>query len=170
MNGNPILNRMIRQTIYDLKHRFGGEVTVYKVQDSTTDYKTGSKSIATTSRLVRKAIILPNQLTRELFQGVSYLSASKSFASLGGQGWDEGQRGFIFDGHDLIGHTFEIEDWIVYRGVRYDIASIEVLEWNSGWLVIAKEVKGQVSGGSTTVEVESDLGLTQSEDNETETP
>ena len=170
MNGNPMLNRMIRQTIYDLKHRFGGEVTVYKVVDSNTDYKTGDKSINTTSRLVRKAIILPNLLTREIFQGVNYLAASKSFTSLGGQGWDEATRTFIFDGHDLKGYTFETEDWVVYRGKRYDIETIEQLEFDTGWLILAKEVKGQISGGSVSLDVEQDLGLDQSEDNDLETP
>ncbi len=169
-NGNPTLNRLIRQTIYDLKHRFGGEATVYKVVNSTTDYKTGTKSIDTTSRLVRKAIILPNQLTRELFQGVSYLSASKSFASLGGQGWDEATRSFIFDGRDLRGYSFDIEDWIVYRGKRYDIETIEELEYDNGWLVIGKEIKGQTSGGSITLDVDQTLGLNQSEEDELETP
>lgn len=161
MNGNPILNRLIRQTIYDLKHRFGGAITVYKVVDSTTDYKTGVKSIDTTSWAVRKAIILPNQLTREIFQGISYLSASKAFASLGGQGWDEATRSFIVDGKDLPGHQWDIEDWIVYRGKRYDIETIEVLEWDTGWLIVGKEIKGQLSGGGTQVNVEQSLPVQQ---------
>lgn len=167
MSGNPALNRMIRQTIYNLKFRYGAPVTIYKVVDSNTDYKTGIKSISTTSRFVKRGIILPNITSREIFQGVSYLSASKSFASLGGQGWDESKRGFIFDGRDLQDYTWDLEDWIVYRDKRYDIESIEELEWNSGWLIIGKEVKGQPSGGSPNVEVESDLGLSQDEETET---
>ena len=161
MSGNPTLNRLIRQTIYDLKHRFGAEVTVYKVVDSTTNYKTGAKSIDTTSRAVRKAIVLPSTLSREIFQSVSYLSASKSFASLGGQGWDETSRGFIFDGRDLQDYDFELEDWIVYRGKRYDIQTIEALEWDTGWMIVAKEVKGQVSGGGPQVDVAQSLPVTQ---------
>lgn len=159
MNGNPNLNRMIRQTIYDLKHRFGAEVTVYKVLDSNTDYKTGVKSIETSSRFVKRGIVLESSHSREVFQGVSYLSASKSFASLGGQGWDESKRAFIFDGADLRDYAFELEDWLVYRQKRYDIESIEELEFNSGWLIVAKEVKGQPSGGSPNVDVQQSTGL-----------
>jgi len=169
MSGNPALNRMIRQTIYNLKHRFGAQVSVYKVLDSNTDYKTGQKSISTTCRLVKKGIVLPTTLSREIFQGVNYLSASKAFASLGGMGWDESSRAFIFDGQDLRDYIWDLEDYIVYRDKRYDIETIEELEWNSGWLVVGKEVKGQPSGGSPNVDVQSDLNLTQEGESETET-
>lgn len=159
MSGNPSLNRMIRQTIYDLKHRFGDAVTVYKVQDSSTDYKTGVRSIETQSYPVKKCIVLPNTMTRELYQGVSYISASKSFTSLGGMAWDQGKRGFIFEGRDLPGYEWEVEDWIVYRGKRYDVDSIEELEYNAGWMIVAVEVKGALSGGGTSPDVEQAMPL-----------
>jgi hypothetical protein len=81
---------------------------------------------------------------RKMFQGISYLSASKPFASQGGQGWDGTTRAFIFEGRDLPGYDWEVEDWIVYRDRRYDVSEIELLEHDSGWLIIGKEVKGVV--------------------------
>jgi hypothetical protein len=159
MSGNPRLNKMVRQTIYDLKHQFGDEVTVYKVLDSSTNYKTGVRSIETQAYPVKKCIVLPNTMTRELYQGVSYISASKAFTSLGGMAWDQAKRGFIFEGHDLPGYTWDIEDWIVYRGKRYDVESIEALEYDSGWMVVATEVKNATSGGGPSAGIEQSIPL-----------
>lgn len=143
-NGNPNLNRIIKQAIYELKHSYGAPVDVYKLDSASTDYKTGVK-IATKSVIsVRKAVVMPATTLRKFTQGISYLSASKPFASQGGQGWDGTSRAFIFEGSDLPGYDWEVEDWIVHRDRRYDVSDIETLEYDTGWLIIGKEVKGLV--------------------------
>ena len=141
-NGNPNLNRTLRQAIYELKHSYGDTVDVYKLDSASTDYKTGVKSATKSVITVRKAVVMPATTLRKFFQGISYLSASKPFASQGGQGWDGTSRAFIFEGRDLPGYEWEIEDWIVYRNRRYDVSEIESLEFDTGWLIIGKEVKG----------------------------
>lgn len=164
MNGNPSLTRMVKQTLYDLKQRFGAVVTVYKVLDANTNFMTGEKTLQTESRRVRRCAVLPSTTTREVYQGVNYLSASKVFTSLGGMGWDQSVRGFIFEGSDLPNYTWDYQDWIVYRDERYDVAEFEELEFNAGWLVIGKHVKGDKSGGSPSVDISDPMDLTDNED------
>ena len=144
MNGNPNLNRELRLTLYQLKKEYGAPVDVYKLDSASTDYKTGVKTATKSVISVRLAVVMPAITMRKMFQGISYLSASKPFASQGGQGWDGTTRAFIFEGRDLPGYDWEVEDWIVYRDRRYDVSEIELLEHDSGWLIIGKEVKGVV--------------------------
>lgn len=142
MNAN--LNRTIRQAIYQLKMEYGSPVDVYKLDSASTDYKTGVKSATTSVIRVRNAVVMPASTVRKMFQGISYLSASKPFASQGGEGWDGTSRAFIFEGRDLPGYVWQVEDWIVYRDKRYDVSVIEELDCDSGWLIVGKEVKGVV--------------------------
>lgn len=144
MSGNPNLNREVRQSIYQLKKEYGSPVDVYKLDSATTNYKTGVKSATKSVIRVRLAVVMPASTLRKQSMGISYLSASKPFASQGGQGWDSTTRAFIFEGRDLPGYDWEVEDWIVYRDRRYDVAEIESLEYDAGWLIIGKEVKGAV--------------------------
>lgn len=142
MPGNPILNRIVRQTIYDLKLRFGAPVEVYHIDSAETNYRTGQKTVNRSKIDVQRCIVMPNVIARDMAQTISYISASKPFVWQGAGGWDEGTRMFIFDARDLRNYTMHIEDWIVYRNRRYDIHSIEELEYDSGWAVVGKEVLG----------------------------
>lgn len=143
-NGNPNLNRTLKQAIYELKHSYGAPVDVYKLDSASTDRKTGVKTATKSVISVRKVVVMPATTARRFFQGISYLSASKPFASQGGQGWDGTSRAFVFEGSDLPGYEWEIQDWIVYRDRRYDVSAIETLEFDTGWLILGKEVKGCV--------------------------
>jgi len=142
LNGNPNLNRILKQAIYELKHSYGAPVDVYKLDSAATDRQTGVKTATKSVISVRKAVAMPASTMRKFFQGISYLSASKPFASQGGPGWDGTSRAFIFEGRDLPGYEWEVEDWIVYRDRRYEVSTIETLEFDTGWLIIGKEVKG----------------------------
>ena len=142
MEGNPNLNRILKQAIYELKHSYGAPVDVYKLDAAATNRQTGVKTATKSVITVRKAVVMPAATMRKIFGGISYLSQSKPFASLGGQGWDGTSRAFIFEGRDLPDYEWEIEDWIVYRDRRYDVSEIESLEFDAGWLIIGKEVKG----------------------------
>ncbi len=163
MAGNPTLNRMIRQTLYSLKMRYGAKATVYKLNSAATDYRTGLKTADYISIDVEKCIVMPASEVRRFFASVSFISASKSFLSPGQQGWDQGQRGFIFDARDIPGYEFEPEHWIVYRGDRYEVSMIERLEFDTGWLVIAKETKGQRPEQDIRLNVVDTLNITQDE-------
>ncbi len=163
MSGNPSLNRMIRATIYELKKRYGAPITVYRLASATTDYETGVKTATRLSFDIQLAVILPTSEARRFLTSISFISASKSFVSAGGQGWDQSQRGFIIDGRDLLNFEFEPEDWIVYRGKRYEVTLIEALEFDTGWLIIAKETKGSSPEQIINLNVVDTLEVSQDE-------
>lgn len=159
---NSNLRRIIDHTLYQLKHQYGEEVEVYKLQDSTTDYTTGEKSASKTVRKVNKCVVMPAQTVRKFFQGSAYVGAGKQFATQGGQGWDQDTRGFIFQGRDLIGYEWQKEDWIVHNNERYDIKSFESLEQNVGWLVMGTKVRGYKSERIIELNVVSTINMEQS--------
>lgn len=147
MAGNPNLNRMIRQALYQLKHQFGDTVEVYRGESMKTAVTTGVKTFTLSSFTVRKCIVAPSNLQRRIFASISYISASKPFVSSGGPGWDAEMTTFIFDGRDIpMDYQIEKEDWLVYRDKRYDISVVEQLEFNAGWLVGGNVVRGQDAG------------------------
>jgi hypothetical protein len=160
MSGNPAQNAMIRGTIYDLKQRFGAPASVYRLDSAATDYETGAKTASKTAYPIDQMIILPATEARRFFATISYIGSAKSFVSPGQQGWDQGKRAFVIAGDDLRDFEFEPEDWIVYRNKRYDIEMIDVLEYDAGWFIMAKEIKGQVPqqiiyvNATTTLEIE----------------
>ncbi len=163
MSGNPSLNRTIRAVLYDLKKRYGAPISVYRLSSASTDYETGVKSATKISFDIKKAIVLPASETRKFLTSISFISASKAFVSSGIQGWDQSQRGFIIDGQDLLNFAFEPEDWIVYRGKRYEVTLIETLEFDTGWLIIANQIKGSVAEQIINLNVVDTLIVSQSE-------
>ncbi|KPK52073.1 MAG: hypothetical protein AMS22_09860 [Thiotrichales bacterium SG8_50] len=135
------MNRFIRRTLYSLKRQYGGRVDVYKLGAAATDYETGVKTYTRTVTTVRKAIVLPVQIKREVVQGISAISANKMFVY--GGTYDAGTRTFILDTRDLP-DSYEIvmDDWLTYNGRRYDIKSISEFEQHTAWIIVGKEVKG----------------------------
>jgi hypothetical protein len=140
-NVNLNLNRRIRQTLYVLKRAFGNMVTLYRFLESNTDYKTGVKTNLTESHIVRKCIILPVKITREVVQSVSAISANKSFVY--GGSYDTDSRDFIIDARDVpVGYSPRQNDFIVYNDTRYELKNVVELEQKTGWLIAGKAVVG----------------------------
>lgn len=140
---NPSLNYMVQRTIYDLKRRYGNEITVYRLDSASTDYETGQKTASKTAYQIRSAVVLPASETRRFFASIAMLSAAKQFIAPGNQGFDQSRRGFIIEARDLPSDfEFQPEDWIVYNSRRYECEIIEALESRSGWMIMAKELKG----------------------------
>jgi hypothetical protein len=138
---NLNLNRRIRQTLYVLKRAFGNMVTIYRFLESDTDYKTGIKTNVTESYVVRKCIILPLKITREVIQTISEISANKNFVY--GGSYDSDLRDVVIDARDLpTGYSPRQNDYIVYNDQRYELKNIAELEQKTGWLISGKAVIG----------------------------
>ena len=136
------LNRMIRQTLYSLKRQYGGTVSVYRLNDAETDVRTGRKTIDKDVFVVRRAVVLPVKVSREVIQSISQISANKAFVY--GGSFDSGLRKFIFDARDLPeGFEFTDDDWLVYNGRRYEIKAIWEFEFGAAWIVVGKELMGR---------------------------
>ena len=141
MAGNRALSRLIRRTLYSLKRQYGNRADVYQLNDAATDYETGVKTVDKTVNVVRKCIVLPVKVVREVVQSISQISANKMFIM--GASFDVGTRMFIIDARDLpASYAFTNDDWIVYNGRRYDIKSYEEFEYHTAWSIIGREIKG----------------------------
>lgn len=139
--GNRALNRFIRRTLYSLKRQYGNRADVYQLVDANTNYQSGVKTVDKTVYVVRKCIVLPVKIAREVVQSISQISANKMFI-MGGS-YDVGTRMFIIDARDLPNrYQFTNDDWIVYNGRRYDIKSYEEFEYHTAWSIVGREVKG----------------------------
>jgi len=136
------LNRMIQQILYSLKRQYGGTVSVYRLNDAETDVRTGRKSINKDVFVVRRAVILPVTVSREVIQSISQISANKAFVY--GASFDSGLRKFIIDARDLPeGFEFTNDYWLVYNGRRYEIKAIWEFEFRAAWIIVGKELMGR---------------------------
>lgn len=163
---NPSMNQMIQRTLYDLKHRYGNEIQIYRLASASTDYKTGVKSASKIVIDIRKAVVLPASEMRKFFASIAFITASKQFLSPGNQGFDHSSRGFIIETRDIdmAGHPgfeFQPEDWLVYRAKRYEVVMIERLEFDTGWLIIGKELKGTIPEREISLNTSNSLELSE---------
>lgn len=168
---NPSMDHLVRRTLYDLKHRYGNEIQIYRLASASSNYQTGAKTSTTTVIDVRKAVVMPTAEMRRFFASIAFITASKQFLSPGNQGYDQSSRGFIIEHRDLAesgNETFEFqpEDWIVYRGSRYEVEMIERLEHDAGWLVVGKELKGSIPERIINLNVSNALDFSEEVENE----
>lgn len=141
---NYNLIRFIRRNISTLKKEYGGPITVYKLESTTTNLDTGVKTHTRTSQYIRRAVVLPATLSREVTQTISLISANKKIVQ--GGSYDVGKRRFIIDRQDVPStFTIDNDDWIVYDGVRYEFIAVEEFEQKTAWLVVAKAVHGDAN-------------------------
>jgi hypothetical protein len=128
----------MRQLLYALKRQYGGPVTVYKLEDSTTNYETGIKRQLVTFTQIARAIILPVKVVREIATSITIVAANKMMVY--GGSYDAGTRQFILDAQDLpTDFNLAKDDFIMYNGRRYEVKSFEEFEFHTAWSVIGKE-------------------------------
>ncbi|MHC4301378.1 MAG: hypothetical protein ACYS7Y_29270 [Planctomycetota bacterium] len=138
---NYNLIRFIRRCIRQMKKEYGNAITVYALGTVDTDYDTGVKTETHTSVFIRRAVVLPVNLTRDVIQTISMISANKKVVQ--GGTFDPGIRRFIIDRTDVPATwTVKKDDWIVYDGKRYDVKTAEEYEYKTAWLVTAKLIEG----------------------------
>lgn len=138
---NYNLIRLVRRCIRMMKKDYGGQITAYKLDTTTTNYDTGARTSSHTSVVINRAVVLPASLTRDVIQTISMISANKQVVQ--GASFDPAVRRFIIDRTD-VPSTFVLEkdDWIVYEGKRYDIKTVEEYEYKTAWLINAKRIEG----------------------------
>jgi len=152
------LNRAIRQTLYMLKRQYGGEIDLYHLVSSNTDPKTGEVTTNKTVVHVDRAVVLPVRIGREVRKSISQISANKMFV-VGGT-YDAGQRLFIVDRDDVEDDLqLTTDDYLVYRGRKYEIKEFQEFEFEAGWLITARELVGEVPEQIHLLSADSLLGL-----------
>ena len=136
------LTRSIRQTLYMLKRQFGGTIDIYTLLSSNTDPRTGEVVDNKEVVNVDRAIILPARVTREVKKSISQISANKMFV-VGGT-YDASRRLFIIDRSDVPDLDLTNNSYVVYRSKKYEIESIQEFEFETGWIIVGRELIGEV--------------------------
>lgn len=135
---------VIRRQLYGLKRQYGQHVDFYRQLGSTTDYDSGQTIIEKEVYPVRRCIVLPAKIVREAAQGISVISANKSFV-YGGY-YDSSTRLFILDLHDRdareLPHPLTENDWCVFNGLRYEFKQIESTDLDLAVAITGKAVYG----------------------------
>lgn len=166
---NPHLQRMIRETLYELKKLYGALVDVYRLTSSEMDYDTGIKTRDVSRIRVRRAVKMPEGVTRTQYISPNFTQLNK-FAITKGLGWDEVTNIFLFDGQDVRDFNFELSDWVVWNHERYEIKMIEELGNKAGWAIGTTRAKNDAPEELFFETVEQSLSLTSVATATVETP
>lgn len=150
--------RFIGETLYDLKKDYGLVGDVYRITGETVDPETGVRTTVREKHRIKKMILLPTNLTAQMFIAGGYVRPDPSFPS---SGWEVTDTFVIIDHKDV---TFEIkkEDYIVIQHKRYNIKSINEVEPNIGLLIGLKSIKGAEPQEIFTVSARNTLTFNQS--------
>ncbi len=141
---NYSLNQHIRRVLYALKRQYGGAIIVYQNGTVTTDTKTGDVSRTKTATRIRRAIVLPVTISREVKQSISLISANKQMVT--GGGFESGKRMFIIERRDCPNLVLHKTDWLAYNGRKYAIDNYEEYEFDAAYIITGKEMLGESVG------------------------
>ena len=139
---NRYLNQRMRAVLYGLKRDYGGRIDVYKKGAVTSNARTGERTINKSVTLIDRAIILPADVARREVRGISLISANKNLVM--GGGYDNSVRVFIVDRRDTPDLSLSKDDWIVFENLKYEIHSFDDFEFDTGWVITAKALLGEV--------------------------
>jgi hypothetical protein len=154
------LNRQMQVALYALKRQYGGPIVIYRLLSSVVDPKTGEASVNTLTTRIKRAIVLPVTMTRDVIRNISVISADKQLVQ--GGSYETGRRVFIIDRRDARTLVLSQDDWLVWNGRKYQFEKVEEMEFDSGWLITGKVLLGETDlevGCQQTVDVTDDLEL-----------
>jgi hypothetical protein len=136
------LNPVIAQALYTLKRSYGAPVDIYVQGAITTDTTTGSRAVAKTVYPIDVAIVLPAKLSRNDKRSISLISSNKAMVQ--GGFYDTTTRRFIIDRSDVPDLDKLTEnDWLVFKGRKYQFESIQEFEDDAAWVITGKAVIGE---------------------------
>lgn len=139
---NSSLNMQSRRALYSLKREYGAQVDIYKCESTSTDVRTGQKTITKTLYSIPRAIVMPMKVDRVVKQSISLISSNKEFVSGGTH--DKGTRDFVIDRRDCPTlPELTQDDWLVYDGDKYQIKTVEDFEVHAGWVITATKLVGE---------------------------
>ena len=142
-NANAIHNRFLRLSMYVHKRQHGAAVVVRRKVQVQSDPETGATQWQIKAWKIPRVIVLPEKRQREVRQNAGAMAANR--AIIQGSSFDTGGRHFLFDRREVPPDlVLQKDDWIVFNNRHYDIESIADYEYDTAWLVIAKELKGRV--------------------------
>lgn len=136
------LNRQMQTALYALKRQYGGPIVIYRLLSSEVNLETGEAEVKTFAIRVKRAIVLPVRLAREVVRNISLISADKLIVQ--GGGYDTGRKVFVIDRRDARSLVLTLDDWLVYGGHKFQFEKVDELEFDSGWIITAKVLLGEI--------------------------
>ena len=136
------LKRTIKRTLYMMLRQYGGTIDIYTLTSSTTNQETGVTTIVKEVVHVNRAVVLPAKILKEVRKSISQISANKMFV-VGGT-YDAGARIFIVDRDDAPDLELTSNSYLVYRNRKYEIQSFQEYEFEAGWIIVGRELIGEV--------------------------
>jgi len=132
----------IKVLLYKLKRDYGEPLEVYRLNSSVANLQTGKKTVSKTRYAIPRAIVMTSDLERLAVFSHTFLIADKQFAY--GAFFDADAKNFIIDYRDLPqGFTFDLNDWVVWDGQRYEIKKVMEAEHGMAVMLLCRSVKGQ---------------------------
>ncbi len=142
---NYTTNSCIAHNIYAMKRQYGALILIRRKLSAPADPKTGNAAASVQTWLVRRAPVLPEDISRDAKQSISLITAQKQMVQ--GGGFDVGKRTFLIDWKDMPrDFTLQKDDWIVFDNRHYDIDTISEYGYKAAWIVVAKELRGRSEG------------------------
>lgn len=161
--------RFIRNILYRLKRDYGSQADIYHQISETIDYNTGKKIVTKDKIIVKRVILLPNNVSIDATYGTTYTNSNRKFTY--GGFYSVGERGIIIDRKDLPKnydlHNDFINKYVIIQSRRYEIVSIQEVDNQSAYFIKLKETLGtqlaqsvEIKMGDTIIiDAESEGGL-----------
>src|SRR5690606_12346730 len=129
--------KFVQQTLYALKREYGVAGDLYNVTSDTVDPETGVRTWVREKHHIKKLILLPTNVTVQMFIAGGFIRPDPSFPSAGREVTDAFA---VVEQKDLDVEVTK-DFYVVINHKRYNIASINEIEQNIGLLIGLKRVK-----------------------------
>lgn len=133
--------RLIENALYRLKRAFGQPIEVVWTVSYTTNDETGKPTVVYDSASVKRAIVLPDKLSTDFAYDLTFIASNKNF-TYGGL-FDVNRRRVVIHRKELPA-DFRIDTvgyWLVIKGKRYDIETVESFDNDAGYAIVAKQAE-----------------------------
>ena len=150
--------RQIKLVIYALKRAFGAKIQVYRVTSETHNVRTGVIDRIYSKQTIRRAVVLPNNITRDFVYDLSFIAANKNF-TYGGL-FDPEQRNMILDAKDVSnGFVPNNNDYVIYNNERWLVAKVVPTAEVKAFFMTIKRTTSLPN--DLVLDVETDVSITQ---------
>lgn len=131
--------KFMQNTLYTLKKNHSAPIKIVEITRQEQSNLTGRRLVERRTLSIKKAVRLPNSLTRTFAQDIAYLAANKNFTY--GALNDLKTETFVIDCRDLP-KTFvpSLSHYLVYNDKRYDVVNVGAGEDKVYLVYIAKQV------------------------------
>jgi len=151
--------KFIQRVLYTLKREYGFPAVLHKITNEEIDKQTGKRTVTIQVQKVRLAIVLPSELIAKFEFDLAYTAANRNFTYGGTYGTST--RRIIIDSRDLNNFEIELDDYFIYEGKRWQVGKIDTFEFDTGFVIYGREVKGTPRYFVQEQSVEDNLTLTE---------